>query len=403
VTQFGSPSHVISHVGSHVELDASFDAGVAAAAGDAVTVAVAAAVFAQQIAPLVPQPTTLISSMHGPPGSTQTPPPATHALTGPPSEELAPASLPAGEARHDATHATTTAREREFQPCAETEDTIGHLSSRLPEPAAPGQVFRCDVDRDFAPPQGADGPARAPRGTYCCEEGAIAVRSRILGGMPRPRSAATAFILSLPSDLSAGDVVARARAHGLDATEQSVYQARRLRARKGAKSTLVYAAREKTSTRTPAVTKNATGKKPVASTKATVRQPARRAAVPANKSRGRNVAAISSESMAEFVRARAHLSPKEIVEDSVAHGSTLDAAYVYSVRGYDTAVARKAEQRTSRAAKRGAPSAESTAGLPPADARVVSLLKAAAAELGIGLALAILAEERAGIMAVLAG
>ena len=38
-------------------------------------------------------------------------------------------------------------------------------------------------------------------------------------------------------------------------------------------------------------------------------------------------------SKADFVRARSHLSPEEIVEDAKAAGLKLDTSYVYNVRG----------------------------------------------------------------------
>jgi hypothetical protein len=106
-------------------------------------------------------------------------------------------------------------------------------------------------------------------------------------------------------------------------------------------------------------------------------------------------------SKAEFVRSRQHLSPKEIVEDAKATGMKLDVGYVYNVRGADKKAGRK-EMRT--AARR---STERTA--PPVarpiatSTKAEDLLRAVAAEVGLGRAIELLEAERARVHAVMRG
>jgi hypothetical protein len=162
----------------------------------------------------------------------------------------------------------------------------------------------------------------------------------------------SAFIRAIPFSVSAKDVVAQGKAAGLKIHVNQVYKVR------GRASTTA----KKVAAKTPARTK----------------------------------------SKADFVRARAHLSPKEIVEDSKAEGVKFDASYVYRVRAMDK-TARKAKRPATRttastiAAVNGAP--------PNAKLRTTSsvedLLRAVAAELGLGRALEILQGERARVRAVL--
>jgi len=103
--------------------------------------------------------------------------------------------------------------------------------------------------------------------------------------------------------------------------------------------------------------------------------------------------AKKSASKADFVRAHAGLSAKEIVAKAKAQGIQMGEPYVYNVRAYD---------KTSRG-KRGRSAARSTArlartnGTSPAE----NVLKAVAAEVGLGRAIDILEHERALVRAVL--
>jgi hypothetical protein len=51
--------------------------------------------------------------------------------------------------------------------------------------------------------------------------------------MPRPQSALTKFILSLPPSTSVKEVTAKANARGMKTSEANVHRVRRLQARKG--------------------------------------------------------------------------------------------------------------------------------------------------------------------------
>src|SRR5580658_10178730 len=111
------------------------------------------------------------------------------------------------------------------------------------------------------------------------------------------------------------------------------------------------------------------------------------------------------KSKADFVRAHPNLSPKEIVEKAAAAGIKLGWRYVYNVRATDK-VARKRKRATAKgristpaAANRAAPSVASAA----ASSSAEDLLRAVAAELGLGRAVEILARERARVRAILKG
>jgi hypothetical protein len=107
--------------------------------------------------------------------------------------------------------------------------------------------------------------------------------------------------------------------------------------------------------------------------------------------------AKSSRTKAEFVRARSHLSPKEIVEDAKSEGVELDVAYVYKLR---------TAGRKTTAAHRG-PSTDSgtSSGTPlvVATTNAERLLIAIAAEVGLGRAISVLEGERARVRALING
>jgi hypothetical protein len=181
------------------------------------------------------------------------------------------------------------------------------------------------------------------------------------------------FIRKQPSSLSAAEVVAKGKAAGIKFSTQLVYNVRN--GSKGKKG-----AAKKTSTPKPTV---------AASTKATV-------------------------SKAAFVRAHASLSPKEIVKKAKAEGVKLDVRYVYNVRGYDkTKGKKKAAKARAPATKATAPTARPTRAASrtaPSVPRPITstrsaedLLRAVAAEIGLGRAIEQLQGERARVRAILRG
>jgi len=159
------------------------------------------------------------------------------------------------------------------------------------------------------------------------------------------------FIRNQPAALSAAEVVAKARAAGMTIRPGLVYEVRRT-----------------TKAKKVTAKKTAAPAKPATTTKA------------------------------DFVRARAHLSPQEIVEDAKAAGIKFDVGYVYNVRGYDKAAGRRSG--AARAPARQAPAVHR----PIATASSAeTLLKAVAAEVGLGRAIELLQGERARVHSILRG
>jgi hypothetical protein len=120
-------------------------------------------------------------------------------------------------------------------------------------------------------------------------------------------------------------------------------------------------------------------------------------------------------SKADFVRANSSLSVKDLVGKALFDGIDLTENYVYKVRGYDKKAAAKRKAIAKKlAVKRtitpvvAKPAAETAPAItnPAAttrttDAQVEDLLRAIAAELGLGRAVEILAGERAKVRAVI--
>ena len=135
--------------------------------------------------------------------------------------------------------------------------------------------------------------------------------------MGRPMSAATKFILSLPPDLSVKEVIAKARANGIEVTLGNVYRVRRL----------------------PAATKAAAAK-----------VSARPSTRPASTTKA------SGLSKSEFIRRTpATMPPKEVVAQARAAGLTFSQHYVYRIRAAAGSKA-TATSVTRTAAKISAPS-----------------------------------------------
>jgi hypothetical protein len=171
-----------------------------------------------------------------------------------------------------------------------------------------------------------------------------------------PQQSKSAFIRSQPTTMSAAEVVAQGKAAGVPLRPELVYEVRRVaRAKKGK---------------------------------------AKRSKSP-DKGSAKKV-----RSKADFVRAHANASPKEISEKAAAAGITLGTRYVYNVRGSDRAAATK-RKRESRS---GAPRKGVAVPRPIATtSRAEDLLKALGAEVGLAKAIEILTGERARVRAVLGG
>ncbi|HXX69271.1 MAG TPA: hypothetical protein VEK07_18950 [Polyangiaceae bacterium] len=178
------------------------------------------------------------------------------------------------------------------------------------------------------------------------------------------------FIRSQPSSMSAAQVVEKAKAQGMDLRAGLVYEVRRTdRAKKTA----------------GAKPPTAAGKKGAPKSTATVPKSAR--------------PEKPATSKAAFVRAHANLTPKEIVERAKAESMELDVGYVYNVRSSSKA---SKNEGPGRAARRAAePKGASTAKAASVISRVEILLKAVAAEVGLGRAIELLQSERARIRAAI--
>jgi hypothetical protein len=173
------------------------------------------------------------------------------------------------------------------------------------------------------------------------------------------------FIRAQPATLTPADIVAKGKAQGLKFGRSLVYMVR------GA-----------------ATAKKGVAKKAITTTSAA---PKTEAAKP-------TVTPAKTKSKADFVRAYSSLSPKEVVEKGKAEGVKFDARYVYRVRAMDK-TARKAKRAASKmsttTAVNGVASSDTPAVRPSSSAE--NLLRAVAAELGLGRAVEILQGERARV------
>jgi hypothetical protein len=169
--------------------------------------------------------------------------------------------------------------------------------------------------------------------------------------MPRPKTAKKTalsksdFIRAQPANLSAAEVVAKAKAEGIKLDRVLVYKVR-IRAKGGATA------------------KKASGPKK------------------------------GGTSKAAFVRGLPSDTPaKEVVAKAKALGLSLSVNYVYNIRGAAKTSAKNRRATTRSAAAVSRPIAGSTA--------AESLLKAVAAEVGLGRAIEVLSGEHARVRALL--
>ena len=172
------------------------------------------------------------------------------------------------------------------------------------------------------------------------------------------------FIRSQPAALSAAEVVAKAKAQGITLDRVLVYKVR-IRAKAKGKSPKTVAAKK---------------------TAVSVTKPSTSTKVPRSK--------------AAFVRGLPASTPaKDVVKQAKAAGIKLGVSYVYNIRG----AAKMAAKKKRAAAKSPAVGAVTNAGGLRVSASAENLLKAAAAEIGLGPAIEILQSERARVRAVIGG
>lgn len=196
------------------------------------------------------------------------------------------------------------------------------------------------------------------------------LRSSTLPAMPTPKSKLSKFILSLPSTLSGSQVVERAQAKGMKTSRANVSRVRGLY---GAKTV-----------GTSAASTNA-------ASKAT-------ATMPTTASRAKAL------NKSDFIRALpARMSAAEVIAKAKAEGIEIGSSLVYMVRSRSS---RKAKKGATKIATSGPATVNGTASLvasaaQPSSSAAEDLLRAVAAELGLGRAVEILAGERARVQSIL--
>jgi hypothetical protein len=178
--------------------------------------------------------------------------------------------------------------------------------------------------------------------------------------MPKPAISKSDFIRSLPSTMSPAEAVAKAKAQGLKLSRSLVYM---VRGRPGGK------AKKAAPKKTPTVTNG-------------------------------SAATSSVQSKADFVRSLPRDTPvRDVVEKAKVAGIKIGDAYVHNVRGRDAMVAKRGRKARTASVRKGA-------GVPrpiATTSSVEDLLKAVAAEIGLGRALEILVRERAKVRVMIAG
>jgi hypothetical protein len=190
--------------------------------------------------------------------------------------------------------------------------------------------------------------------------------------MARPISETTTFILSLPTTLPAREVLAKAKARGIKTSENNVHRVRRLHGR---------------------------SKRAIAKTHASGAVPSIQKA-----DAGSTSSAPVAPTKSGFVRGfPLHTPAKEIVQKASAAGIELDVRYVHKVQSRSKPAVAKRQP-----VKRSLPASAVKVPVSPAKLAVVvspssveGLLRAVAAEIGLGRAVEILEGERASVRAVL--
>jgi hypothetical protein len=182
--------------------------------------------------------------------------------------------------------------------------------------------------------------------------------------MARPRSELTHFILSLPTTVPVREVVAKAKERGMATSETNVHRVRKLQK----------------------------------SGKATGGKKSAKVAAPSQAKANGTHAPGSTQSVAEFVRSvPASVPVKDVVRQAKAAGLKLSRNYVYRVRAGSKSSGPK--RRVGRpAGVKNAVSVHVPVHAPKSS--VEELLRAVAAEIGLGRSIEILQSERAKVRAV---
>jgi hypothetical protein len=178
----------------------------------------------------------------------------------------------------------------------------------------------------------------------------------------KTQTSKSAFIRAQPATLLTADVIAKAKDTGMTIRPGLVYEVRRAeKAKKAvAKKTTSMGAKNGAASKSP-----------------------------------------NKQSKGDFVRAHANLSPQEIAAKAKAEGIKLAVGYVHNVRSADRAARKK--KRTAAAKLPASTPAFTNGARPSVNSNAENLLKAVAAEIGLGRAMEILSGERARVRAVIGG
>jgi len=202
----------------------------------------------------------------------------------------------------------------------------------------------------------------------------------------------SSFIRSQPPEMSAAEIVAKGKVAGMKISDSLVYMVRGPKDGKGSPKRMG-AAKKSTSN-------NASRKE---SSTAIAKSPSPR---------------TGGQSKAEFVRANPGVTVKDLVAKALFEGIEISENYVYGVRAQDrkgtklkAATSKKSVAKT--VSKRPTTASTKTAAAKPASSNgtrasgsassVEDLLRAVAAEIGLGRAMEILTGERARVRAVMGG
>jgi|SRR5580658_9630957 hypothetical protein len=181
---------------------------------------------------------------------------------------------------------------------------------------------------------------------------------------PKNTPSKSDFVRAQPATLSATEVLAKAKEAGLKITPQLVYK---VRSDANAKGTLKKSVGAKTAS--VSVTKTSAPSKP-------------------------------AKSKAAFVRGLPASTPaKDVVKQAKAAGIKLGVSYVYNIRG----AAKTAAKRRRAATKSAAVSTVANGGESRVSASAENLLKAVAAEIGLGRAIELLHGERGWVHSIIRG
>ncbi len=224
------------------------------------------------------------------------------------------------------------------------------------------------------------------------------------------------FVRSQAETLSPAEVVQKAKDAGIELSKNLVYLVRgkadaKGKVKKGTVKKTVSKATGKTATSKTGSSPSATPTGPVKKTSS--KSASKQAKKTTKKAASKRTAATMSK--ADFVRANPGVSAKDLVAKALFEGIEISEGYVYSVRSQDAKAASKKKgtapkkSTAKRVSKKPSttsnksPKPTASNGMGASGSSVEELLKAAAAELGLGRALEILQGERARVRAVLGG